>query len=259
MWKGLRLMNRNIECEIIRDLLPSYIEKVTSNETNEAVEEHLDTCNTCKKYYENMTKDINIEKVEDEKEIKDMLKKAKTMYVLKGIFFAACLLSIVVPFIVNLSVDHRLTWFYIVLGGCGITYSVLGIILFVEENKLRYVLTVISIITLPYLYIIQYICNKYYLENENFWFKNIGIPLSIIWLVVIWISYFVYVRTNRSLFYSIGTLCICSAAGSLCTDYLLLAYGLSSNRVEDIIINCIIYIGAGILLYVFGIIKRSKK
>lgn len=43
-----------MKCEIIRDLFPSYIDKLTSEESNREIEEHLSECGECKAYLENM-------------------------------------------------------------------------------------------------------------------------------------------------------------------------------------------------------------
>ena len=45
-----------MKCEIIRDLFPSYIDGLTSEESNEAVEEHLEKCKECRDYLEAMKK-----------------------------------------------------------------------------------------------------------------------------------------------------------------------------------------------------------
>ena len=42
----------NKECGIIKDLLPLYAENIASPETVEFVEEHLKTCEDCRKEYE---------------------------------------------------------------------------------------------------------------------------------------------------------------------------------------------------------------
>lgn len=43
-----------MKCEIIKDLLPSFIDELTSEVSNEAVEEHLAQCESCRAYYEEM-------------------------------------------------------------------------------------------------------------------------------------------------------------------------------------------------------------
>lgn len=40
-------MEHNLNCEIVRDLLPSYVEGLTSDTTNAAIEEHLTGCTEC--------------------------------------------------------------------------------------------------------------------------------------------------------------------------------------------------------------------
>lgn len=57
-------MKKELTCSIVQDLLPNYIEKLTSDDTNHAMEQHLETCEYCKKAYEQMVADIgNPEKV----------------------------------------------------------------------------------------------------------------------------------------------------------------------------------------------------
>ena len=47
----------NKDCEIIRDLLPLYVDDVCSTWTKELVEKHLQNCNECQKILKNMEKD----------------------------------------------------------------------------------------------------------------------------------------------------------------------------------------------------------
>ncbi len=51
-------MKSDMACNVVQDLLPNYIEKLTSEDTNFAIEEHLATCEACSNEYEQMTKDI---------------------------------------------------------------------------------------------------------------------------------------------------------------------------------------------------------
>ena len=41
-----------MKCEIIRDLLPLYIDGLTSKESNQEIEKHLKNCEECQKYYQ---------------------------------------------------------------------------------------------------------------------------------------------------------------------------------------------------------------
>lgn len=48
-------MKAKLNCEIVKDLLPSYIDRLTSETTNEAVEAHLAECEECCNVYRKMT------------------------------------------------------------------------------------------------------------------------------------------------------------------------------------------------------------
>ena len=39
--------NNKIPCDTVRDLFPSYIDKLTSDTTNQLIEEHIAGCATC--------------------------------------------------------------------------------------------------------------------------------------------------------------------------------------------------------------------
>lgn len=47
-----------MECGIIRDLFPSYIDGLTSEESNHAIEEHLRECTECREYLKGMKADL---------------------------------------------------------------------------------------------------------------------------------------------------------------------------------------------------------
>lgn len=83
-------MKNRLPCELIRDLLPSYIENLTSDVTNNLIEEHLDTCEECKRVHDSMREPL--EKSEDIEELQeiDFLKTArkKTRKIIFGISLA---------------------------------------------------------------------------------------------------------------------------------------------------------------------------
>ena len=67
-------MDRRLRCEIVRDLLPTYIDGLTSEVTNEEMESHLSSCKECEMLYNEMK--IPIETPMETKEM-DYLKKVK--------------------------------------------------------------------------------------------------------------------------------------------------------------------------------------
>ena len=44
-----------MKCDVVRDLLPSYADRLTSGESNREIDKHLKTCENCRQYYQEMT------------------------------------------------------------------------------------------------------------------------------------------------------------------------------------------------------------
>ena len=59
-----------LKCEIVRDLLPNYIEGLTSVETNDTVFRHMEGCEECKKLHDKLKADMAVPKLEK----KDLLR-----------------------------------------------------------------------------------------------------------------------------------------------------------------------------------------
>ncbi|MBQ8297772.1 MAG: zf-HC2 domain-containing protein [Ruminococcus sp.] len=70
-----------MKCKIIQDLLPLYCDKLTSQESNEEIENHLQGCDECTEIYESMKQKEDIPKAED-KDIKP-LKKVKKKSIIR--------------------------------------------------------------------------------------------------------------------------------------------------------------------------------
>lgn len=92
-------MSEKLPCEMIRDLLPSYADGLTSEITNEAVENHVADCPDCKTALAFMREgEKKKEKTDEEKEI-DFLKKTrrrKTQSVIIGVLSAVVILMAVI-------------------------------------------------------------------------------------------------------------------------------------------------------------------
>lgn len=83
------------DCKIIRDLLPSYIDGLTDEVTNQFIEEHLNNCEQCKKILEDMQKIIGGDvTLKDSKEVKYIKKFNKKMKILKIILLAILLMFV---------------------------------------------------------------------------------------------------------------------------------------------------------------------
>ena len=86
-------MNKK-DCKIIQDLLPSYTDGITSQETNNYIEDHLKNCVECRDALKNMNKDIEVnENIEQTKELKYLrgFKNRRNIIVVLSILFTICL------------------------------------------------------------------------------------------------------------------------------------------------------------------------
>ena len=66
---------KEINCNIIKDILPLYVDGVVSDDTKKMVEEHLDCCEECKKEAEIMKQELNIPAEKEASFIKNFKKK----------------------------------------------------------------------------------------------------------------------------------------------------------------------------------------
>ena len=93
-------------CKIIQDLLPNYVEGLTTKETNEFIEEHLKDCNECQNVLKNMKEELTINKQKrDGREVDYIKKYNKKMKIWKKL----ALIVIVLLAIYAISVVYKLS------------------------------------------------------------------------------------------------------------------------------------------------------
>ncbi|WP_461809713.1 DUF4825 domain-containing protein [Faecalimonas sp.] len=73
-------MKNKLPCDVIEDLLPLYIEQLTSDCTKEMIEEHIETCEKCREKLERMREPSICERNDEEEMEIDFLKKTKRGY-----------------------------------------------------------------------------------------------------------------------------------------------------------------------------------
>ena len=86
-----------MKCEVIRDLIPSYIDGLCSDDSNEIIKEHLSVCEECKEYCMQMKKEISADTHLESGELNPFIKIKRNTA--KKIFFAilitACVISVI--------------------------------------------------------------------------------------------------------------------------------------------------------------------
>lgn len=82
-------MKEKRECKVVQDLLPNYVEKLTNEETNKYIEEHIENCEECKNVLESMRNEIKVPDIEKQKkEVKFLKKYNRKIKILSGIILA---------------------------------------------------------------------------------------------------------------------------------------------------------------------------
>lgn len=88
-------MKEKRECKVMQDLLPSYVENLTNEETNKFIKEHINNCEECKKLLESMQKEIRVNgQKPDNREIKFMKKYKRKLKILSGLILFAVIVYI---------------------------------------------------------------------------------------------------------------------------------------------------------------------
>lgn len=93
---------KEINCDIIKDLLPNYIDKISSESSNKLIEEHLQKCKSCSIALSDMNKDIDSEIIFNQKEQIDFLKgyrKTKIISIIKAILITIIVILVLFLFL----------------------------------------------------------------------------------------------------------------------------------------------------------------
>lgn len=94
----------NLSCDVIKDILPLYVEDLASSDTRRLVEEHLCSCNNCKKEYEklctsvNTTTDVNILPL---KQLQKALNKRKYLIILYSLMLTLAIVAIIIGYLTS--------------------------------------------------------------------------------------------------------------------------------------------------------------
>lgn len=72
-------------CEVVQDLLPLYIDNVCSDESRRVVTEHLESCDVCKKLYEDMRNPVKQDLSEPELDSRQAFKEMNRKWRIKKI------------------------------------------------------------------------------------------------------------------------------------------------------------------------------
>lgn len=133
----------NKQCEIVRDLLPLYIDSACSESSARLVEAHLPQCPECSRIRRELELSELDATVKREKDsvIAHHKKTQKRKAFVAGACIAGVLcIPVIACLIVNLALGHALDWFFIVLTALAVFASLIVVPLIAESKKGVYTL-----------------------------------------------------------------------------------------------------------------------
>ncbi len=249
-----------IECYVVQDLLPQYIEDLTSAETNADIKEHMEKCEQCKEKHNKMTVNMKTETAVTEDVNLNYLKTIKRNYTKKGVIGIAILGAVLMFYIIQ-GLFTGITRYYEFFIVCPLLIGSLYFSLHdsfsavCEKRKDFYLLHVICIIALAlsmYLMIGYFVGiekGSYYFGLEAmrvgpFMFKSYFFTVIILIIVTI-------LALNRGLKVSYKYFVVLGNAISvLCMDFAYMALMWSQDSIEEL--NFMI--GVCTLIYIEGLV-----
>lgn len=146
---------KSVNCDVIQDLLPSYLDKISSESTNKLIEEHLQSCENCQEALQSMSKDMDGKIIENQDEQIDFLKGYRKNKI-RSVIFAVALTIIIILLV-----------------------GIIGTYLFIKFEDTRYNID-LNDVNVEYMYIDEYLgrkrlniylySNKYSeLESRPYW------------------------------------------------------------------------------------------
>ena len=131
------------DCEIIRDLLPLYVDDICSEKSRELVDEHLRECTECGSLLDRLkrTEIENGLKAEKEDAISYGVRKFKQLSARTGITASGLFMIPVLGLLaINLVAGSQLGWFLIMVAALIVAASVIAVPILVPESKLFWTL-----------------------------------------------------------------------------------------------------------------------
>lgn len=249
-------MDRELDCEIVKDLLPLYVDGMVSDFSKKSIEKHLGHCADCKETFDNMSFGIEPdEKPPEGLEVKKFLRKTKKMYffyVLGGISLVAAF----VCFVVDLALHRQITWSLITGGAIAFADALVYSFLENKKNRGCHVMAVISIGVTCLLSVIQ-ISGYCLMHTGTLWIFRYGFPIMLLWLAVLWLPVLCGYILKWNIWDCLAVLMVMVIVGNYATKLITGDYGWEGIWSWHVFMGNAF--GEIIGLILFGMIGRIKK
>ncbi len=190
-------------------------------------------------------------------------KENKLGKIISAIFTICLFIGIFTSVIVNIALDSNLTWSVIVIASCVLGGCIL-IPPFLWKLRGFYLsLALLTILIIPFLKIIEY--ETAIISGYGGWLWKLGFPISLTWLIIIWIMIFLIRKIKISKWFYISISAIVCIFGTLITNHNVDQYlGLNSfetsKHISSIstISNVICLLTIAGICFVIGLMKKNN-
>lgn len=177
------------------------------------------------------------------------------------ILSCSLIIAVCTSFIVNVSVNRKLSWSVIVLDSCVFAAFLLLPLLLRRRKGILLSLGFLTVFILPFLGIIEYMISGS--VGADGWLWGIGFPVSAAWLVVLWIMYLLYRKTQLGVwFYSAISLLLCVPAQFI-TNYAADVFTDFSRVLVDRYINYTVnafsLLAAAGICFIIGLYRKRSR
>ncbi|MFA5528051.1 MAG: helix-turn-helix transcriptional regulator, partial [Peptostreptococcales bacterium] len=106
-------------------------------------------------------------------------------------------IALFVCFVVNLAVDHTISWFFIVLVSIALAFSLTNLPIILKKYKLFGSIGAMTIC----IYLLLFVCNTYVDGN---WLLSTAYPIATVPLLALWVTLFIIIKLTINIFFKIG-------------------------------------------------------
>ena len=168
--------------------------------------------------------------------------------ILAELFDCSLILACMICFIVDLAISRALTWSLITASSCLLAGVVITPFFLLKKEKIFAGLLTGSVLLFPYLLFIEWETNQL-LGTDLHWFWPLALPITLIWLCILWAGAWIIMKTRPGVFKAAGLYCIAFAFGSAATVMISNSFA-NSDIVENfwnMLINCSALLAAGVI------------
>lgn len=243
-------MEQKLVCDTVKDLLPLYVDHLTSEASNESIDAHLAGCADCRTALTQMTEQLEVEAAPEVQNFKKYLYKSKWS-IFYWVMGSLAIIAIITCFIVNIAVERRLSWSLMVLGGIITAYLPVYVAIEVERHKFIKAVAVLNGCVFGLLLLIQAVVYDV-MGIGSMWIWGIGLPIALLWSAVVWVSILCHVCFKLNPFIALSVFCFLAVPANALTNWL-------ANCSDNFVANGLGNLMTGIVFLTIGVMVQMKK